>query len=495
MRFKYSYICVLLMLIFHTNSYGQKPIVRETKKESTYETKSKLKPFEENKSLEEYRNEQKIVDAYTKTHPKERLIYGYEIIGINCSKLCGDATKKIEESKIVVRLTEFGSLYIHSNYIAGNSENTSKTIYHLSSNNKIHINDIINTLFFTKIYPEKEKKELTESIKSKTEFIFYPDAFREDVSKSFDNEGIPLENVKIACKDGAKPIFKLETGEFVIDYSKKNKIRIIDYKSIGRILDDFKKEFNKHEEYQIIPLIVAGLDKTTDSKLKEFSKVGKVASLDFFENSKEKLKEDFKANLKNNPSYIKYIVGHVENNLFVVRDKEGVELFSISLTELNEFKEKEKLTIVYQGCKTALQGAATGGVITITTVEALDCIAKAHDGKQKTNEEYWNDLAPITSYNLIGENIAPDGSRSITIESYDIETNKRYEGKGTYYIDNESINADANPSPNSKSDYDEQTPLNFLLRVFGVIVPLVLILFGSFYLYNKIYPINRKHDK
>jgi len=458
--------------------------IERIKKES-YSTSANQREANQ-REAERIEREHKIKE-YIKTHPDHSLLPGDEIPGILGYELCGVPTNDIAKTTLFITPTDFGGLYVHSNFPYGTSKKNVAKASIVVYNGKTFFDEIVKSIFIqyrTSEQPflEQRKHQFEKDVK----LIIDAAVFNNPSYKTLGLDHFDPGNIRVYCADGTtRKVHKLANDEYVIDYAEKIKTRI--GKASEATFSFFEEQFQFQENFKILSLVED--DRVTNNKLNELFSEHQL-SLDYSK-TPEELKQDFKAMILENKNDLIHILGHIEDNSFVRRNAANEVVFSMPVSEINEFKKRYKLAIIFNGCKSALSGAETGYTVIINSKESLECIARAHDGKRKNNAQFFSDLAPLNGYMVIGNDIV-DGFATISAEIYSKKTDEPL--MATPLVSNIPYRQISPPESLNPPDRepDHVTFWEVIFAMLKTITIMCAILFGSFYLHEKLFPIKPK---
>jgi hypothetical protein len=426
------------------------------------------------------------IKEYIKAHPEHKLLSGDEIHGILGYELCGPLTTDIAKTTLFITSTDLEGLYIHSNFPYRTSKKDVAKASLVVYNGKTFFEEIVESIFIQdrpseRPFLEQRKRQFEKDVR----LIIDAAVFNDPSYKTLGLDRIDSRNIRIYCADGStRKVHKLANGEYVIDYAEKVKTRI--GKTSEASFSFLEEPFLFQENYKVLSLVE---DRMTNNKLNKLFSQHKLP-LDS-KRTQEQIKEDLMATLLANKNSLVHILGHIEENSFVTKNAANEVIFRIPVAEINEFQKKNGLAIIYNGCSSALSGAGTGHTVIINSKESLDRIALAHENKKKTNAGFFSDLAPANGYMVIGNDIV-NGFATISAEIYSKKTDEPLMTSSLVSaIPYRQISPLESPNPPA-SQPDHVTLWEGIFGILKTITIMCAILFGSFYLYEKLVPIKPK---
>lgn len=305
-------------------------------------------------------------------------------------ELCGETTTDVKKSKFYITTKDLNDesakgefLYIHSNFRS--SIESAYPVKLATDDNSRSFELYIASMYYpgrTKPLNAIESSDVLSKIRNDMEFIIDPSIFD---SKKFDVNFIgitKLNKKRYLCPDNITRELEVFYGknsqaEFTIKYDEIISTRIKN-QNLSFIINNLEKK--QIGESKILSLV----NNSTTKEVLDLKFESKSLSFDF--SSIEK----FKGILLNNKDKRVIILGHIEDGHFVTLDKDGTEIFNISIEEIQQIQEENDLSILLLGCNSGLEGGKTGVINKFNSVEVLNRLETTE--KTKNIREFLDSL-------------------------------------------------------------------------------------------------------
>lgn len=300
-------------------------------------------------------------------------IAGYESAATRAKFFLPENTSRIENAKVYIEKDVNGAFYYHSNYLPKHSNYPTKIAgFPELRDAQLGIQNIV----FPGYKPSEGEIE-TFFLKHKDiELILDESVFKKDGTSSFDFS--EFNNIKLAKRNDKKL-------EETINYSQgwsqqellvqagKCCVYMKPRAPVEIVLKKLKQKKYSKNRTKFISLIK---DTSTEKAIEKSSLPNK--NLDYSSNIAKQLESE----MSSMRGETLVILGHVENNSYVVRDSSGKEISQIPIHDLRLNAIKYNVQLIDVGCNTARQnsmGSSSVGVAArFNSLHAVELINSAH---------------------------------------------------------------------------------------------------------------------
>jgi hypothetical protein len=321
--------------------------------------------------------------------------------------ILGKNTNHISNTKIFITVKD-NSLYIHSNFIEAGSDYPTKILTSTQINS---IDDIALNVFYRENPIESEWINLKNALKNDIKIIMNPKVIKR-YKINFDN----ADNINFFCpdgiiRDGVKMYRNSNEYDFLIKYNEQILTRIKE-ENLDYILHNLKNEKIYFNEMKVLSMV--DNSSTRELLMNKFKDNNII--FDFSS------KNNFKKLLIENKDNMLIILSHIEEGNIVTVNPQGIEIFKISINEIQEIQKENNIQSIILGCNSAVEGANTGVIGKFNSVDALERLEKTT--KAKNIEEFLNTLAYRT-FHIVLDNTFFDVGKGT--EKYNLINSKKIE--------------------------------------------------------------------